>query len=717
MTKMFFKAGLGLLAAACLLPASVSAVEYPAMPAITVAPGLRGQAAIAALGSNLAAVAAHYGKTTNELVALFNRDSAVRLDRHANLYYVCDNTPPANGSAITNHPAAHLFPFSQTFLLHSKPGSTKTIFLDFDGYTISGTAWNDTYNGGADIVAPPWDLDGNPGSFSTNEQAIIQEVWLRVAEDYAPFDVDVTTQDPGDAAMTRADLSDQVFGTRALISPISSQIVSAGGVAYLGVFNEVGNYHKPALVFPENLLNDEKDIGEAASHEVGHNLSLTHQGTTTGLAYFLGHGNWAPIMGAGYYVSVSQWAKGEYLNANNQEDELANITATGLNYRAADFGTNILTATPLNGVNNFTNGIITRTDEKDFFSFQTGAGTAFINVLNWERGSDLHLILGVYDNSGTIITNVESVDNAVSGTRGVTLALPVVNGKYYISINGKDAGNPLTNGYSSYGSLGQYSLSLTNPFGTGTVISAPAPPWGNTLSVMNGSNPNGLWFLFIQDDRPVDTGGITNGWSVALTSANPVGYASDNQVFGSPSNSVVALGANWNVTMSVTNYGPSYSTNVVVTDILPDGAGILLLSNTPSIGSVIRIGSTMTWNVGNLTTNAGATLKLTFATSATGSYSNAVFVTSATPDPNPDDDVAVASVTVINATPPVISGPLLGTGGKFIFSVSGSGGPTVIQASTNLVNWANVYTNTPPFTYTNDITSFPYRFYRAVTGL
>jgi hypothetical protein len=38
---------------------------------------------------------------------------------------------------------------------------------------------------------------------------------------------------------------------------------------------------------------------------------------------------------------------------------------------------------------------------------------------------------------------------------------------------------------------------------------------------------------------------------------------------------------------------------------------------------------------------------------------------------------------------------------------------TVIQASTNLINWVSVYTNTPAFIYTDSITSFSRRFYRA----
>jgi hypothetical protein len=42
---------------------------------------------------------------------------------------------------------------------------------------------------------------------------------------------------------------------------------------------------------------------------------------------------------------------------------------------------------------------------------------------------------------------------------------------------------------------------------------------------------------------------------------------------------------------------------------------------------------------------------------------------------------------------------------------------TIIQASTNLVNWVNIYTNTPPFTFTNSTAkTLRQCFYRAVLG-
>ena len=47
----------------------------------------------------------------------------------------------------------------------------------------------------------PYDLDGDYTTFSDEEQTRIQRIWARVAEDYAPFDVDVTTEQP--ATFTR----------------------------------------------------------------------------------------------------------------------------------------------------------------------------------------------------------------------------------------------------------------------------------------------------------------------------------------------------------------------------------------------------------------------------------------------------------------------------------------------------------------------------------
>ena len=89
---------------------------------------------------------------------------------------------------------------------------------------------------------------------------------------------------------------------------------------------------------PQTMGNNPKYIAEAASHEVGHNFSLTHDGTTVGqgspcrgqTGYYCGHDMWSPIMGVGYYTPLSQWSKGEYQNANNGgQDDMAQPRGPG----------------------------------------------------------------------------------------------------------------------------------------------------------------------------------------------------------------------------------------------------------------------------------------------------------------------------------------------------------------------------------------------------
>ena len=61
-------------------------------------------------------------------------------------------------------------------------------------------------------------------------------------------------------------------------------------------------------------------------------------------------------------------------------------------------------------------------------------------------------------------------------------------------------------------------------------VSPPPPPYGSTLSVFNGSNPNGAWQLFVQDDTPLDSGTNYDGWILNLTLASPVIGAADNRI-------------------------------------------------------------------------------------------------------------------------------------------------------------------------------------------
>ena len=284
----------------------------------------RGQDAITALQDRLPAVASRYGKSPEKLKNLLLHDKDLWLDPGENLLYLCSfgisEAETLTESAESPIPTGP-FPLDQTFKLHSLAGAAKVIYLDFDGHVTSGTFWNN-YNGGADIVSVPYDFNGDTGSFSDAELSRIQNIWARVSEDYAMYNIDVTTEDPGIEALRRSDPGDENYGIRVVISPTSGWYGNAGGVAYVGSFD--WNSDTPVFVFSDKLGNgNEKYVTDAASHETGHTLGLSHDGTTSGTEYYAGHGSWAPIMGVGYYEPITQWSKGEYTGANNTEDDLA----------------------------------------------------------------------------------------------------------------------------------------------------------------------------------------------------------------------------------------------------------------------------------------------------------------------------------------------------------------------------------------------------------
>jgi len=245
-----------------------------------------------------------------------------------------------------------------------------------------------------------------------------------------------------------------------------------------------------------------------------------------------------------------------------------------------------------------------------------------------------------------------------------------------------------------------------------THLSPPPPPYGTNLAAMNGSNPNGNWSLFIQDDSMFDSGVISNGWVLALTTANPVGVAADNQLLMTPLATNIPVGGTVTFNLTVANYGPSGATNVQVTDTFP--VSFTLLSSTNTRGSMIHAGSTVIWNVGALATNDGGQATLVMQANNSGIFANSALVSATTPDPNPDDDSVAANIIVGVVTPPQISALALNGNGTFQFNVTSLPGQTnVVQVSTNLINWVPLQTNVGPFLFIDpNAPNYPVRFYR-----
>ncbi len=361
---------------------------------------------------------------------------------------------------------------TSTFTLHSKPGSTKTIYLDFDGYTLANTAWNEA-RGVSSVNLPGYDSDGSPSSFSDAEKIAIQNVWAIVAEDYSAFDVDVTTQVPAAGVLERSGSGDNTYGARAVVTgDVAGQSsCGCGGIAYLGVFNDYTNheYYQPALAYTRGVGTSAKNVAEVISHEVGHNLGLSHQGTGSA-GYYLGHTPWAPIMGAGYYQPVTQWAQGEYVGANNHQDELGTIAAYGASTRTDDHGDTAGTATALPGPLSggvTRSGVISGTSDVDAFTFTLdSSATVDIEALADQVAPDLDVDLRVLNSNGTVVATanpatVATSSSTVSGMDASFDALPLSSGTYTVTVDGSGYANPSSTGYSGYGSLGTYDLTVT----------------------------------------------------------------------------------------------------------------------------------------------------------------------------------------------------------------------------------------------------------------
>jgi hypothetical protein len=382
--------------------------------------------------------------------------------------------------------------YSSVFKLHSNPGSKKTIYLDFDGEKIENTAWNKNFNNGATWTASGFSQDKDFTTFSKSELDVIQSVWQRVAEDFSTFDVDVTTELPVLGALERTNAADNIYGTRALISndTVIFNACKCSGLAYVGVFDSIGNLHdinQPAWIFTQGVGDNPKFIAEAITHEVGHTLGLAHDGSKSVL-YFPGINGWAPIMGVGFYQPITQWSKGEYIDATNVEDDLSIIASHGLSIRTDEDDNSEKTARIIKE-NQGLGGIITTSKDVDYFSFTSSASADFTFAASVATLSpDLDINLTIYPsdkpksktnfNPPLLISSTDIVEGlSVNATMKLVLGTT-----YIITIDGSPLPDSTT-AYTAYGSIGTYKLNISKGKGVAPSTSQPVMTESATTSL------------------------------------------------------------------------------------------------------------------------------------------------------------------------------------------------------------------------------------------
>ena len=138
----------------------------------------------------------------------------------------------------------------------SRPGAPVTIYLDFDGETVEGTAWNDP---NANMQAEP--------VFSMLPAAGLDQnaIWERIAEDYAPFNVNVTLTNPGADALYKTSADDTTYGSHLVFTdsyPAFGE--GAAGIAFIG--GTGSKYLSPAFVFTQAVGVNSKAAADAGTH-------------------------------------------------------------------------------------------------------------------------------------------------------------------------------------------------------------------------------------------------------------------------------------------------------------------------------------------------------------------------------------------------------------------------------------------------------------------
>jgi hypothetical protein len=380
--------------------------------------------------------------------------------------------------------------------LSSNPGASHTLFLNFNGdYRASwsgkdpnGNTWsfpdvNDQYAKYRGIGTLPFErTDLTP--LTDAQRAQITEIWARVAEAYAPFDVNVTTVDPGNldhgkTLMVNIGMSNDWFTAEP----------GATGISDIGNFTD--QYPNVDFVFLEHFgfYNDPSfaaQVANTVSHEAGHSFGLLHHHVlnadgTLQKEYDPGFGNWSPIMGDPLEDTRHTWSIGMTgevgLNADGtikyddrQIQVDTNVLGSVLGFRADDFGDDIANATPLDMVDGSgtISGIVGLRQfdllgpvnrDVDVFSFDNTFGgqvTIRADVLGYHNGSNLNAHIELWSKDG-MIASADPYDDQGNAQLTANLA----PGTYYVKVTGVGAFD-----------AGQYTLTVQAPSSFGRLGAA-----------------------------------------------------------------------------------------------------------------------------------------------------------------------------------------------------------------------------------------------------
>jgi hypothetical protein len=337
-------------------------------------------------------------------------------------------------------------------VFNSLPGAPATIYLDFNGH------FDATWGSNNNVDTPPFDTNSSPTTFSPQELTQIQEICRYVAEDYAPFRINVTTVLPANFNKGKA-LRVAIGGDGAWLG------VAAGGVAFVDTFSGTG-VTPTCFAFSAGFGGNTKGIADVSSHEAGHMFGLEHQSeynaSGTKLQEYYGglSDATAPIMGNSYVVTRSMWWFGtSSAGSTTLQDDLVILskTANAFGFRADDHGNTAAAATTVKGkvgaVSIAIPGVITNMNDSDWFKITAKPGPATFTVDVPNPFNNLDPVIELRNSSGAVVASANP-PTAFDAT--VTFNIKV-GGTYFVVV--KSAGKSSASATNNYGhNIGAYTL-------------------------------------------------------------------------------------------------------------------------------------------------------------------------------------------------------------------------------------------------------------------
>lgn len=339
-------------------------------------------------------------------------------------HYSYDQSEPTPGDSSPNVP-----------VYNSLPGAHAKLFLDFDGVDFGTTKWSGKTPG----ERPAYDLDGDASEFSTEELSRIEQIWSRVAEAYSPFNINVTTVNPGNYNRKES--------AHVVVTGDNSWYGSGGGVAFVGGFASSFNVQErhTAWVFPDNLRSgDAKVIADAAIHEAGHLFGLNHQRTyddsgekTDEYDNNSSSPIRAPILGVAYNSRRGLWSLGPGTSAGSIVNELGVISRStnGFGYIADEVGVSFSSAPEIELTTDPLRGVISRTSDVDYYKIeldQRSDVSLLVDVASY--GPMLDAKLSLYDVDYALLEEDDPTLSTSRSSLTASFAGELDAGTYFLSV-------------------------------------------------------------------------------------------------------------------------------------------------------------------------------------------------------------------------------------------------------------------------------------------